>query len=204
MLGLLIGGLILGGSAIKAGIENANMMSKPYTHLDDGTPIYIDRNCNEYVNGERMIATYDYKNQKLVYAGKRSGKVYIDPEANQRKRMDEMSEKNKREAIAKGMLAYLRYDHKREKSLTCEISTGKYIAQLKGKEDGTYWKYYLPDYEMILFSSPAEGDNGIEITQEEYDKLNILVVGTHYASDLYRYTCYMDKGAVRWKRRKGR
>ncbi len=40
-----------------------------------------------------MIATYDYQNKKLVYAGQRSGKVYIDPEANQRRRMDEMSEK---------------------------------------------------------------------------------------------------------------
>lgn len=34
-LGLLFGALLFGGSAIKAGIENADMMSKPYRYLDD-------------------------------------------------------------------------------------------------------------------------------------------------------------------------
>lgn len=180
MLGLLISGLIFAGAGIAAAIENADMMSKPYRHLDDGTPVYLDRKCNEWVNGEKMIATYDYTNKKLVYAGQRSGKVYIDPEANQRRRMDEMSEKYKREAIEAGRLAYAKYDHRVGRRVTCEISTGKYIAALQGNKYGMgYRKFYLPDnYESYTLYKRADGDEGIEITREEFNKLNI-VGGSH-------------------------
>lgn len=182
MLGLLFGGLIFGGAAIGAAIENADMMSKPYRHLDDGTPVYLDRKCNEWVNGEKMIATYDYTNKKLVYAGQRSGKVYIDPEANQRRRMDEMSEKYKREAIEGGYLAYKKYDHRVKRFMTCEISTGKYIAALKGNKYGSgYRKFYVkPDFDFYNCYCRADGDEGIEITKEEFWGLNI-VGGSHSA-----------------------
>lgn len=68
-LGLLISGLIFGGAAISAGIDNAKMMSEPY----------------------------------------------------------------RREAIEGGYLAYKKYDHRVKRFMTCEISTGKYIASLQGK-----------------------------------------------------------------------
>lgn len=180
MIGLLLGGLIFAGAGIAAAIENADMKSSPYTHLDDGTPVYLDRKCNEWVNGEKMIATYDYTNKKLVYAGQRSGKVYIDPEANQRRRMDEMSEKYKREAIEAGRLAYKKYDHRVKRFLTCEISTGKYIAALKGnKYGGGYRKFYVkPDFDFYNCHCKADDDEGIEITREEFNKLNI-VGGSH-------------------------
>ena len=181
-LGLLLGGLLFGGAAVSAGIENAQMMSKPYRYLDDGTPVYLDRKCQEWVNGEKMIATYDYQNQKLVYAGQRSGKVYIDPEANQRRRMDEMSEKYKREAIEAGKLAYKKYDHRVKRFMTCEISTGKYIAFLSGNKYGQgYRKWYVkPDFDFYNCHCRADGDEGIEITKEEFWGLNI-VGGSHSA-----------------------
>ena len=180
MIGLLLGGLIFAGAGIAATIENADMKSSPYTHLDDGTPVYLDRKCNEWVNGEKMIATYDYQNKKLVYAGQRSGKVYIDPEANQRRRMDEMSEKYKREAIEAGRLAYKKYDHRVKRFLTCEISTGKYIAALRGNKYGQgYRKFYVkPDFDFYNCHCKADDDEGIEITREEFNKLNI-VGGSH-------------------------
>ena len=180
MIGLLLGGLIFAGAGIAAAIENADMKSSPYTHLDDGTPVYLDRKCNEWVNGEKMIATYDYTNKKLVYAGQRSGKVYIDPEANQRRRMDEMSEKYKREAIEAGRLAYKKYDHRVKRFLTCEISTGKYIAALRGNKYGQgYRKFYVkPDFDFYNCHCKADDDEGIEITREEFNKLNI-VGGSH-------------------------
>ena len=186
MIGLLLGGLIFGCAGIKAAIENADMKSTPYTHLDDGTPVYLDRKCNEWVNGEKMIATYDYQNQKLVYAGQRSGKVYIDPEANQRRRMDEMSEKYKREAIGAGRLAYAKYDHRVKRRLTCEISTGKYIAALKGnKYGGGYRKFYVkPDFDFYNCHCKADDDEGIEITREEFNKLDI-VGGSHMTYSYY-------------------
>lgn len=185
-LGLLFGALLFGGSAIKAGIENADMMSKPYRYLEDGTPVYLDRKCKEWVNGERMIATYDYQNQKLVYAGQRSGKVYIDPEANQRRRMDEMSEKYKREAIESGKLAYKKYDHRVKRFMTCEISTGKYIAALQGNKYGCgYRKFYVkPGFDFYNCHCKADDDEGIEITRDEFNKLNI-VGGSHMTYSYY-------------------
>ena len=42
MFGLILGGLIFAGAGIAAAIENADMKSSPYTHLDDGTPVYLD------------------------------------------------------------------------------------------------------------------------------------------------------------------
>lgn len=186
MFGLLLGGLIFGGAGIAAAIENADMKSKPFRHLDDGTPVYLDRKCNEWVNGEKMIATYDYQNNKLVYAGQRSGKVYIDPEENQRRRMDEMSEKYKREAIEAGRLAYKKYDHRVKKFMTCEISTGKYIAALQGNKYGCgYRKFYVkPDFDFYNCHCKADGDEGIEIIREEFNKLNI-VGGSHMTYSYY-------------------
>ncbi len=181
MIGLLLGGLIFGGAAIGAAIENADMKSKPYTHLEDGTPVYLDRKCNEWVNGEKMIATYDYANQKLVYAGQISGKVYIDPEANQIRRLDGMSENYRKEALERGYLAYKKYDHRVKRFMTYEIATGKYIAALKGNKYGTgYRKFYLnrPDFDSFNCHCTDKGDEGIEITREEFNKLDI-VGGSH-------------------------
>lgn len=185
-LGLLISSILLGGSAIRCGIDNAKMMSKPFRYLDDGTPVYLDKLCNEHVNGEKIVPKYDYENEKLVYVGNRSGKVYMDPQEESRKRMDRRSDENKQKAIEQGKLAYMRYDFQRKKEITCEVSTGKFIAELEGRKDGTYWKYYL-DPNSYSLKSKKEGDPGVQITQEEYDGLNIRCA-THYASDLNRET----------------
>lgn len=139
-LGLLISGLIFGGAAISAGIDNAKMMSEPYRYLEDGTPVYLDRKCKEHINGEKVIskAVHDsHGNIKLVSVGQRSGRVYFDPEEAQRRRMDEMSEK--------------------------------------------YRKFYVkPDFDFYNCHCKADGDEGIEITREEFNKLNI-VGGSHMA-----------------------
>ena len=181
-LGLLISGLIFGGAAISAGVDNANMMKEPYRYLDDGTPVYLDRKCQEWVNGEKIVATYDYQNKKLVYAGNKSGKVYLDPEENQKRRMDAISEENKKRAIKMGLLAYEKYDHKVKRMITCEISTGKYIAALQGnKYGGECRKFYLPsDYKSYTLYQPAENDKGVVITEDEFYGLNI-VGGSHSA-----------------------
>lgn len=181
-LGLLISGLIFGGAAISAGIDNANMMKEPYRHLDDGTPVYLDRKCQEWVNGEKIVATYDYQNKKLVYAGNKSGRVYLDPEENQKRRMDAMSEEYKDNAIKLGLLAYRKYDHRVKRFITCEISTGKYIARLQGnKYGGECRKFYLPsNYESYTLYKSAEGDEGVIITEDEFCRLNI-VGGSHSA-----------------------
>lgn len=185
-LGLFLYGALKAVTGIGKAVDNHQMKNYSYKIDEKGRPTWIDREGHQYINGERVVATYDYDNHKLVYAGQRTGTVYIDPEQNTRDRLDGWSEKRKQEAIKEGKLAYMRYDHVRKKEITCEISTGKYIAQLEGRKDGTYWKYYLSSNAKFL-NDKTPGDHGIQITQDEYDKLNIFM-GSHFASDLNRYT----------------
>jgi hypothetical protein len=83
--------------------------------------------------------------------------------------------------------------------LTCEISTDKYISKLEGNQDGTYLKFYLP-YNAKSKTDIEDGDPGVQITQEEYDKLNIYG-GTHLASDLCRYRPILKNGKVIYRLR---
>ena len=187
-LGLLVLGVIMGGNAIKSGIENAQMMSKPYKYLDDGTPVYLDRLCNEYINGEKVVSTWTKRpdgSVKVQQVGQRSGKVYFDPDIAMNNKIETRNREKIMQAKERGRLAYLKYDVIRKKEITCEISTGKYISYLEGRKDGTYWKYYLPT--NFTYYSDRDENAGVQITQEEYDKLNIIC-GSHFAVDLNRYT----------------
>lgn len=199
-LGLLIWGALNAAVGIGKAVDNHQMKNHSYKIDEKGRPTWIDREGNRYINGEKVVATYDYKNQKLVYAGQKTGKVYIDPEQNTRDRLDGWSEKHKQEAIKEGKLAYMRYDHVRKKEFTCEISTGKFIAKLEGRKDGTYWKYYLsPTSDCAHAHMITEGDPGVQITQEEFDKLNIYL-GTHTAIDYNRnkHEYYRHSGTSSW------
>lgn len=176
MWGFIFTGVIFGVAAIGAGIENAKIKKEPYRHLDDGTPVYMDRKCQDWVNGEKIVATYDYENKKLVYAGQKTGKVYMDPQANRLNRMHKISEEHKAKAIADGELAYTKYEPKADKFLTCEISTGKYISRLEGNgtsRNKSYKKFYLPHDSFYNPGKVADGDEGTAITKEEFWKLNI-------------------------------
>lgn len=200
MLGLLINGIMHCAAAIDKRIKDKDLMSSPM-YYQNGLPVYMDSSRNKYINGEKVVTEYDYQNKKLIEVGEKSRTVYFDPELETKKRMDGQSEKYKQEAIKNGELAYMRYNYVRKKYLTCEISTDKFITELEGRRDGSYWKYYLTD-KSEFYGSKSDGDEGIEITQEEYDGLNIHG-GTHRATDLYRYTCVFRKGKVYWQRREG-
>ena len=178
MLGLVIGGLIFGGAAIGHAIKNADMKSSPYRYTDDGKPVYLDYECNEWINGEKVIPTYDYKNQKLVYAGAKTGTVYFDPQQAKAERMRKtFDEPNLKKSIERGELVYNRWYPEYEKVLTTEISTGKIIIKI-----GWDWKtgmckkyYYTGGYKKLhstaCFICPQENNKGVIISKEEYDKL---------------------------------
>lgn len=199
-LGILLYGALRAAVGIGQAVENKQMKDYTYKVDEQGRTHWLDRECNHYINGERVIATYNYKNQKLVYAGKNSGKVYFDPEQAQRDRIDAASEKRKQEAIKEGKLAYMRYDHVRKRQITCEISTGKFIAEIRGDENGNYRKYYLsPNNDYSHSHCKTEGDPGVPITREEFDKLNIYF-GTHTAIDYSRKpnNYYRHTGTSKW------
>lgn len=189
LIGALLFGTAYAGSAIKCGLKNKKEMSSPCCYLKNGMPVYRDRIGNTYINGEKTYDDYKvdfYGHSHWMTVGCKTGTIYEDSWINYldelNKEMNKEIEKQKKE----GYLAYVRYDYVRKKNLTCEIFTGRYIAKLEGKEDGTYWKYYLAP-NTINLNDIVEGDCGVQITQEEYDKLNIFM-GSHFASDLNRYT----------------
>lgn len=188
MLGLIITGLIFGGAAIGAAIDNAQMMKDPVRHLDDGTPVYIDRKCKQHINGEKVETRWMHDAAggiKLVDVGKYSGRIYNDPEENKRIRMVETYEKpSLEEARVKGYLTYKKWYPEYDRLLSTELSTGKIIVAIDKVEDWkthtiTYKKYYYKGgYTPLMlskdfyFENPKEGDTGVEITKEEYNKLD--------------------------------
>lgn len=184
-LGTLLFAAMLGGSAIKCGIKNANMMSTPHHYLKDGTPVYIDRLGKEYINGEQIEYRFDSKSKQLLGVGKNSGRIYIDPRRTMYDREYATDERNRQKSLAEGKLAYMEFCPERSKRLTCEISTGKYIALLKGDRKNGYRKFYLDLSDRYTTCLPARGDEGVPITMEEFDKLNING-GSHSAYDTYR------------------
>lgn len=185
-LGLLIYGALRAICGIGQAVENKQMKDYSYKIDEKGRPTWIDRQGHQYINGERVVATYDYKNQKLVYAGQKTGKVYYDYQQDLLNRRNTEDEEEKADELSRGKLAYLKYDSISKRRLTCEISTGKFIAELEGRPDGTYWKYYIEeDGHHWIVNSRAKGDPGIQITREEFDALNITL-GTHHAYDANR------------------
>ena len=74
-LGILLYGAMRAICGIGQAVQNKQMKDYSYKIDEKGRPTWIDRQGNTYINGEKVIPTYDYTNHKLVYAGKNSGKV---------------------------------------------------------------------------------------------------------------------------------
>lgn len=176
-LGILIYGALRAICGVGQAVENKQMKDFSYRYTDKGEPTWIDRDCNRYINGEKVIATYDYKNQKLVYAGKNSGKVYFDPEQATNQRMIERDKKELKMEQNFGNLAYNKWNPIYKRNLTTEISTGKIIAALYENEyKNIYRKFYLKSMPVSEYGKTKAdpGDFGVPISKNEYKKLNII------------------------------
>ena len=185
-LGILLYGALRSICGIGQAVENKQIKDYSYKIDDKGRPTWIDRQGHQYINGERVVATYDYNNHKLVYAGQRTGKVYYDYQQDLLNRRKSEDEEKKADELSRGKLAYLKYDSISKRKLTCEISTGKFIVELEGRPDGTYWKYYIEeDGCHYIYFNKTKGSPCVQITREEFDALNIKP-GTHHAYDANR------------------
>lgn len=185
-LGILLYGALRAICGIGQAVENKQMKDYSYKIDEKGRPTWIDREGHQYINGERVVATYDYNNQKLVYTGKNSGKVYYDYQQDLLNRRNTEDKEEKADKLSRGKLAYLKYDSISKRKLTCEISTGKFIVELEGRSDGTYWKYYIEeDGHHWIYFHKTDNSPCVQITKEEFDALNITL-GTHHAYDANR------------------
>lgn len=177
----------LGISGAKCAIEDGQMKRESRTIDKDGNVHYMDRLCNDYINGEKVqrVETIDRNGVKLYSTvGVSSHKIYDTNYGRGTQQLLEYSERDKQDAIERGKLAYRQYNPYFEKSVTTEIVTGRTITCLfkniskSGEDEYRKW-YYNPEHQgKYDYNTTLNGDYGIIITKEEYEKLNIIC-GSH-------------------------
>ena len=191
MLGLLgvLGFLgALGISGTKCAIENEQSKNETLRIDENGNRVCYDRVGRELYNGEKTYqhTRYDrYGNRHTYTVGVNSKKIYADSFDRRIAEMRRIDEGNKEIALRFGDLAYNKYDPIFDRMVTTEMSTGKVIACLykhssdKGME---YRKFYFnnPNPSSLDYDKTAIGDEGIIITEEEYEKLK--PVGATYSN----------------------
>lgn len=184
MLGTLLFFGVLGISGIKAAHDNYEMRKISRKADKDGNVHYMDRHCNDYINGERVqrVETTDKNGVKLYSTvGMSSGRVYDTAYGRGTRQIFEYSENNKRMAIEFGKSAYSQYNPYFETFVTTEIATGRTITcvccydNCKTKKRGYKKWYFRPECQgKYDWNRTVKGDYGIDITEEEYNKLNII------------------------------
>ena len=118
-----------------------------------------------------------------------SSKVYDTSYGRGTQQLFEMSEREKQDAIERGKLAYMQYNPYFGRSVTTEISTGRTITCLFAWEHGDkpiYKKWYFrPEcQDKFGYRETVKGDYGIDITKEEYYKLQTIGIShTNLPSD---------------------
>ena len=181
MLGALLFLGVVGASAAKAAYDNYDM--KKYTRKVDekGNVHYMDRLCNDYINGEKVqrVETSD-RNGVTLYStvGMTTHKVYDTAYGRGTQQLFEVSEQNKKSALRLGKNSYSQYNPYFKKFVTTEISSGRTITCLfdgknckTNKEFYRVW-YFRPECQGKLdYNVTVDGDTGIEITKEEYQRL---------------------------------
>lgn len=191
-LGFFFLGTMLTGSDIKCGIDNVKAKNYSYRIDEKGRPTWIDRKGRPYINGERVVSKYDYQREELLQVGEKTGRVYFDPEVARLQKMEKTSEDNRQYSLKWGYTSYMKYVPELDKFITCEMSTGKFIAALTRGHDANgqfeYRKFYLdidaikpknPNKFMPSTCAPTQyvfypmpGDEGIVISKEEFKALN--------------------------------
>lgn len=186
MLGTLLFLGALGISGALCAKENYEMKRDSRTVDEKGNVHYYDRLCRDYINGERVqrVATED-SNGVTLYStvGVNSHKVYNTSYGRGTQQLLDYSEIRKQKAIEYGDLAYSQYNPYFGRSVTTEIATGRTITCLFIHECGDkriYKKWYFrPECQGKLdYNVTVDGDYGIDITREEYYKLDVLS-GSH-------------------------
>lgn len=182
MLGALLALGFLGIAGAKAAYDNYDM--KKYTsHYDDkGRLHYLDNESKEYINGEKVV-TLNRPDANgvnhICTVGVKSQKIYDESLGRGTMQLLEFSEHDKQQNLKYGKNVYDQYNPYFGKTVTTEISSGRTITCLfngknskTGKEFYRVW-YFRPECQgKNDYNKTVDGDMGVEITKEEFDKLN--------------------------------
>jgi hypothetical protein len=173
-------------------------MSKPFRYLEDGTPVYLDRLCNEHINGEKVTVNYEFSGRQMntQLVGTQSGKVYSDRRQNYLNRVSRENEEKRQAALREGKLAYVKLyptntipgnmdNSITDSRFTCDCTNNRVIGKLEKGKDGICYKYYLTSLKNpvndCVFGRNIEK---VQISEDEFSQLNILG-GKH---SVYDYT----------------
>ena len=171
----------LGISGTKCAIEDSQIKHESRTIDEKGNVHYYDRQLRDYINGERVerIETKDANGVTLFSTvGVNSSKVYDTSYGRGTQQLLEYSERNKQQNLKYGKNSYTQYNPYFGTFVTTEISSGRTITCLfdgknhkTGKKFYRVW-YFRPECQgKFDYNATVEGDMGIEITKEEFDKL---------------------------------
>lgn len=124
---------IYAGSAAKAAYDNYDMKKITRRVDENGNVHYMDRLCNDYINGERVkrVETTDRNGVKLYSTvGVNSSRVYNTSYGRSTQQLFEMSERDKQDNIKRGYNVYEQYNPYFRTFVTTEISSGRTITCL--------------------------------------------------------------------------
>lgn len=183
MLGNILFLGMMGISGLLGLRDNQDIKKKSLKYDKDMNLHYIDRFGEEYINGEKIkhIIEYDDNGNRHNYSvGIRSNKNYNDLFDNRIEQINNRNEEEKKKKLQYGYLAYNKYDLYFKEYVTTEIKTGKVITCLYSgfnekthKKEYRKWYFQYDKQERKDYRKTLNGDYGIIISKEEYEKLDI-------------------------------
>lgn len=175
-------------------LKDNHYCKKTSMHKEGDDIVCYDRKGREMRNGEYTtyrIKDDGYGNIGGQVVGLKTGKVYSDSLAD--KYAFHRAEENEeaRKAREQGRTAYNKYYPQYNHAFTTEISTGKILSCLweyqtsPYAKTSKYRKFYFDPTTMKWPKGTAPGDMGIEITRDEYYRLQgpLMFTGTTFPTD---------------------
>ena len=205
MLGSLLFFGMLGIAGIKEIKDNYEIKKLSSEYDKNGNLHYIDNQCRDYMNGERVqqIVKEDANGIPLYSTvGMSSSKVYETSYGRGTQQLMAYYEKGKQEDIERGLLGYMQFNPYFGRAVLTELSTNRTITCLfewepsHGKNIYRKW-YFRPECQgKYDYNKTVDGDYGIEITKEEYEKLNQVLCHTarNIPSDMKVYYDLIGRG----------
>ena len=182
MLGVLLTLGFLGAVGAKAAYDNYDMKKYTSKYDDKGRLHYLDAQGKEYINGEKVVTLNrpDANGVNHVCTvGVKSQKIYDESLGRGTLQLLEYSEQNKQRELKYGYNSYEQYNPYFGEFVLTEISTGRtltcvcHLHNCMTKEEVYRKWYFRPECQGKLdYKRTVMGDMGIEITKEEYYKLN--------------------------------
>lgn len=184
MIGALLCLGVLGVSFAKAALDNYDMKNSSSRYDENGNLHYYDRDLKEYINGEKVHRVSNINSDGVTLystVGVKTNKVYDVSYGRNFNNLMKYSECDKQQSLKYGKNAYKQWNPYFQDFVTTEISSERTITCLWAgynyiTKEKFYRKWYFrPECQGKRdYNKTVKGDMGIEITEEEYEKLDVI------------------------------